>query len=169
MARVASVDIPDNKRVEISLQYIFGIGPTLSKKILSETGVDPNTRVKNLTDDELKFTLRVSLNLSKRKWKTPDSRPSVTAFSSNEKNKIASCILNPNPVHATIENTLKAESALKSGKSDLSELLFLNKGKIIEQNYIRRIHHRILRKAGIRKIRIHPLRHTYLSLLLTQG
>ena len=53
MARVASVDIPDNKRVEISLQYIFGIGPTLSKKILSETGVDPNTRVKNLTDDEL--------------------------------------------------------------------------------------------------------------------
>ena len=53
MARVASVDIPDNKREEISLQYIFGIGPTLSKKILSETGVDPNTRVKNLTDDEL--------------------------------------------------------------------------------------------------------------------
>lgn len=53
MARVASVDIPDNKRVEISLQYIFGIGPALSKKILRETGVDPNTRVKNLTDDEL--------------------------------------------------------------------------------------------------------------------
>ena len=53
MARVASVDIPDNKRVEISLQYIYGIGPTLSQKILSETGVDPNARVKNLTDEEL--------------------------------------------------------------------------------------------------------------------
>lgn len=53
MARVASVDIPDNKRVEISLQYIFGIGPNLSKQILKETGVDPNTRVKNLSDEEL--------------------------------------------------------------------------------------------------------------------
>ena len=53
MARVASVDIPDNKRVEISLQYIFGIGPNLSKKILNETNVDPNTRVKNLSDEEL--------------------------------------------------------------------------------------------------------------------
>ncbi len=53
MARVASVDIPDNKRVEISLQYIFGIGPNLSKQILKATGVDPNTRVKNLSDEEL--------------------------------------------------------------------------------------------------------------------
>ena len=53
MARVASVDIPDNKRVEISLQYIFGIGPNLSRQILKSTGVDPNTRVKNLSDEEL--------------------------------------------------------------------------------------------------------------------
>ena len=53
MARVAGVDIPANKRVEISLQYIFGIGPTTSKKILDKTGVDPNARVKDLTDEEL--------------------------------------------------------------------------------------------------------------------
>ena len=53
MARVAGVDIPANKRVEISLQYIFGIGPTTSKQILEKTGVDPNARVKDLTDEEL--------------------------------------------------------------------------------------------------------------------
>lgn len=53
MARVAGVDIPQKKRVEIALRYIFGIGPTLSKQILAQTGVDPNTRVKDLTDEEL--------------------------------------------------------------------------------------------------------------------
>lgn len=53
MARVAGVDIPQKKRIEIALRYIFGIGPTLSKQILAQTGVDPNTRVKDLTDDEL--------------------------------------------------------------------------------------------------------------------
>ena len=62
----------------------------------------------------------------------------------------------------------RKKEILKSGESNVTELLFLNKGKIIEQNYIRRIHHRILRKAGIRKIRVHDLRHTYSSLLLTQ-
>ena len=53
MARVAGVDIPANKRVEISLRYIYGIGPTISKKILDQTGVDPNTRVKDLSDEDL--------------------------------------------------------------------------------------------------------------------
>ncbi|MFO8009741.1 MAG: 30S ribosomal protein S13 [Dehalococcoidia bacterium] len=53
MARVAGIDIPDNKRVEISLTYIYGIGSTLSKKILAQTEVSPDTRVKNLTDEEL--------------------------------------------------------------------------------------------------------------------
>ena len=53
MARVAGVDIPANKRVEISLRYIYGIGPTISKRILDQTGVDPNTRVKDLTDEDL--------------------------------------------------------------------------------------------------------------------
>jgi small subunit ribosomal protein S13 len=53
MARVAGVDIPANKRVEISLRYIYGIGPTLSKRILTQTGVDPATRVRDLSDEEL--------------------------------------------------------------------------------------------------------------------
>jgi small subunit ribosomal protein S13 len=53
MARIAGVDIPKDKRVEVSLCYIYGIGPSLSKKILAQTGVDPDTKVKDLNDDEL--------------------------------------------------------------------------------------------------------------------
>ena len=52
MARIAGVDLPREKRVEIGLTYIFGIGLSSSKKILATTGIDPDTRVKNLTDDE---------------------------------------------------------------------------------------------------------------------
>ncbi len=53
MARIAGVDIPREKRVEISLTYIFGIGRTTSNRVLSETGIDPNTRVRDLTEDEV--------------------------------------------------------------------------------------------------------------------
>jgi small subunit ribosomal protein S13 len=53
MARISGVDIPKDKRVEISLQYIFGIGPTLSRKILADTGISPDVKVKDLTDDEV--------------------------------------------------------------------------------------------------------------------
>ena len=53
MARIAGVDIPREKRVEISLTYIFGIGRTTSNKVLSATAIDPNTRVRDLTDDEI--------------------------------------------------------------------------------------------------------------------
>ncbi len=53
MARISGVDLPREKRVEIGLTYIFGIGLTTSKKILAETGVDPDKRVKDLTDDEV--------------------------------------------------------------------------------------------------------------------
>lgn len=52
MARIAGIDLPKNKRVEIALTYIFGIGNTTAKKILAETGVNPDTRVKDLTDEE---------------------------------------------------------------------------------------------------------------------
>lgn len=52
MARIAGVDLPREKRVEIALTYIFGIGLTTSKKILATTDVNPDTRVKDLTEDE---------------------------------------------------------------------------------------------------------------------
>ena len=53
MARIAGVDIPKDKRVEVSLCYIYGIGPSVSKKILAQTGIDPDTKVKDLSDDEV--------------------------------------------------------------------------------------------------------------------
>jgi len=53
MARIAGVDLPKNERVEIGLTRIFGVGRSISKKILSETGVNMNTRVKDLTNDDL--------------------------------------------------------------------------------------------------------------------
>lgn len=53
MARIAGVDLPKNERIEIGLTRIFGIGRSLSKKILTETNVNPDTRVKDLTDEEI--------------------------------------------------------------------------------------------------------------------
>lgn len=53
MARIAGVDLPKNERVEIGLTRIFGIGRTLSNKILGETKVNPDTRVKDLTDEDI--------------------------------------------------------------------------------------------------------------------
>ena len=54
MARIAGVDLPREKRVEIGLTYIYGIGLSSSQRILKEAGVNPDTRVKDLTDDEVK-------------------------------------------------------------------------------------------------------------------
>jgi len=53
MARIAGVDIPKNKRVEVSLRYIFGIGSTSSRRILEQTGISPDVKVRDLTDDEV--------------------------------------------------------------------------------------------------------------------
>lgn len=53
MARIAGVDLPRTKRVEIGLTYIYGVGLSLSKKILKESGVSPDTRVKDLTEEEV--------------------------------------------------------------------------------------------------------------------
>ncbi len=53
MARIAGADIPDDKKIEISLTYIYGIGPTSSKKILQATAIDPNTRVRDLAENEV--------------------------------------------------------------------------------------------------------------------
>jgi len=53
MARIAGVDIPREKRVEIALTYIFGIGLTTSQKILAQTAINPDTRVRDLTEDQV--------------------------------------------------------------------------------------------------------------------
>lgn len=53
MARIAGVDLPRDKRIEISLTYIFGIGLTTSKEILASTGINPDTRTRDLTEEEV--------------------------------------------------------------------------------------------------------------------
>ena len=53
MARIAGVDIPNQKRIEIALTYIYGIGRNTSNKILAATGINPDTRAKDLTEDEI--------------------------------------------------------------------------------------------------------------------
>lgn len=54
MARIAGVDLPREKRIEIGLTYIYGIGRTSASRILEQANVDPNTRVRDITDDEVK-------------------------------------------------------------------------------------------------------------------
>jgi len=54
MARIAGIDLPREKRIEIGLTYIYGIGPTTAKKLLVLTGINPDTRVKELTEDDEK-------------------------------------------------------------------------------------------------------------------
>ncbi|CVK21135.1 MULTISPECIES: 30S ribosomal protein S13 [Sporomusa] len=53
MARIAGVDLPRDKRIEIALTYIYGIGLTLSKEILAKTGINPDTRTRDLTEEEV--------------------------------------------------------------------------------------------------------------------
>lgn len=52
MARIAGIDLPRDKRIEVGLTYIYGIGPNIATKILKETGVNPDTRVKDLSEDD---------------------------------------------------------------------------------------------------------------------
>ncbi len=53
MARIAGVDLPKDKRIEIGLRYIFGVGPTIADEILKKTGVDPNIRIRKLSDEDI--------------------------------------------------------------------------------------------------------------------
>ena len=65
MARIAGVDLPREKRVEIGLTYIYGIGRVTSNKILAATGIDPDTRVRDLTEDQVgKIREYIDHNLS---------------------------------------------------------------------------------------------------------
>ena len=61
MARIAGVDLPKEKRVEIGLTYIYGIGLSTSQKILATTGINPDTRIKDLTEDEVN-EIRIYVN-----------------------------------------------------------------------------------------------------------
>lgn len=63
MARIAGVDLPKNKRIEIGLMYLYGIGRSLSIKILKETGVNPGTRVKDLSEKDVKLLNEVISNI----------------------------------------------------------------------------------------------------------
>ena len=53
MARIAGVDLPNDKRIEIALTYIYGIGRTSADEIIAKTGINPDTRVKDLSEDEV--------------------------------------------------------------------------------------------------------------------
>ena len=53
MARIAGVDLPKDKPIKVALQYIYGIGPTLSQQILATAGVDPGIRVRDLTEEQV--------------------------------------------------------------------------------------------------------------------
>jgi small subunit ribosomal protein S13 len=65
MARIAGVNLPNDKRVEVGLTYVYGVGPTVAKKILAETKVDPSTRVKDLTEsEEIKLREYIDKNLT---------------------------------------------------------------------------------------------------------
>lgn len=65
MARVVGVDLPRDKHIEVGIQYIYGIGPTRAQELLAETGISPDTRVRNLTDEEVS---RLSTAIT-NKWK----------------------------------------------------------------------------------------------------
>lgn len=76
MARVVGVDLPRDKRVEAGLQAIYGVGLTKAKKLLERTGVNPDTRVRDLTDEEVS---RLSTSLQNEERVEGDLRRSVTA------------------------------------------------------------------------------------------
>lgn len=76
MARIAGIDLPTEKRIEVALTYIFGIGPTTAKKILAKAGVNPDTRVKQLSDEDA-GKLR---GIIEREYKVEGSLRSETAM-----------------------------------------------------------------------------------------
>lgn len=75
MARIAGIDLPRNKRIEIALTYIYGIGKATAQKILAETGVDVNTRTDNLTEAEV---ARIRENIDKNVKVEGDLRRDVS-------------------------------------------------------------------------------------------
>ena len=81
MARIAGVDLPNDKRIEIALTYIFGIGTTSAKDIIRETGINPDTRVKDLSEDEVaKIRDQIENNLRERLAPTSRDLPISVAI-----------------------------------------------------------------------------------------
>ena len=78
MARISGVDLPREKRVEIGLTYVYGIGRTSANRILKEAGVNPDTRVKDLTDDEVK---RISVVIADSQTVEGDLRREIACCS----------------------------------------------------------------------------------------
>ena len=62
MARIAGIDLPKNKRIDIALQYVYGIGPSIAKEILAKAKIDPSVRAKNLTDQDLSQIVSIIQN-----------------------------------------------------------------------------------------------------------
>ena len=78
MARIAGIDLPKDKRVEIGLTYIYGIGRTSANKILKEAGINPDTRVKDLTDaDEAKLREVIATGKGQKRAKAVRSSPTA--------------------------------------------------------------------------------------------
>ena len=75
MARISGVDIPRNKRILVSLTYIYGIGPSVSGRILKEAGIEPSRRTHELTDAELSTIVRT--NIDSVTWMTRAVLPSM--------------------------------------------------------------------------------------------
>ena len=78
MARIAGVDITRDKRLEISLTYIYGVGPSMARHVCEATSVAENTRVRDLTDEEVAYLRRFELledYLSE--WRRPSDRPRI--------------------------------------------------------------------------------------------
>ncbi|MFM1920670.1 MAG: ribosomal protein [Candidatus Hydrogenedentota bacterium] len=65
MARIVGIDLPRDKRVEVALTYIYGIGPATASKVLAQTGISPDLRVKNLTDEQINVLTSVILETCK--------------------------------------------------------------------------------------------------------
>ena len=82
MARISGVDLPRDKRVEIGLTYIYGIGRVSSNRILAEANVSPDTRVKDLTDDEVK---RISSVIDETQTVEGDLRREIARHSSQKR------------------------------------------------------------------------------------
>ena len=123
MARIAGVDIPRDKRVEVALTYIYGIGLPTAKKILAEAKIDGNIRVKDLTEDQVNVIRDIinnnylvegemSLLISNVLWKSA----AIAAFATEEVSLLEGRKPKPTLVPAKVPNVLWAENVRNKGR-----------------------------------------------------